>query len=359
MKSPSARSNAAIASRDASDSSSTAYSGSSPAASACARSSRAQKPWIVPIQAPSAARACSRSPSSVKRPRSRAFSSAAAFSVKVIARTRSTGTSSSQTARTKRSTSTRVLPDPAPADRNSGPERSPTANACSSVNFTALAPADRRVAAAAAERAGVGTRPHGAAAHLARERAHGRARRLELRLELVELEPVVVDQPAADVAGDVAQEDAARPAVLARQRHVEPGHRPQPEQLPHGDHVERDLQPPVLVPARDRPDGAAALVVAHDGVAAADVDAVDLAGHRDVADLQRRRDPRPERQLHVLGLERRAGVGLAAQVAQEVELQPPHRRAHARLLGRELEVRLLGHERVAHQPLRRSPGSRA
>ncbi len=57
-----------------------------PALSAWARSTRAQKPWIVEIQAPSAARASARRPSSTKRPRTRVRISAAAFSVNVIAR---------------------------------------------------------------------------------------------------------------------------------------------------------------------------------------------------------------------------------------------------------------------------------
>ena len=60
--------------------------GRCPAPSACVRSTRAQKPWMVEIQAPSAARASSRRPSSRKRARTRVLSSAAAFSVNVIAR---------------------------------------------------------------------------------------------------------------------------------------------------------------------------------------------------------------------------------------------------------------------------------
>ena len=84
------------------------------------RSSRAQKPWIVEIEAPSAERASSRRPSSRKRARTRSLISAAALSVKVIASIPSTGTPSSTTALTKRSTSTVVLPVPAPARTSSG-----------------------------------------------------------------------------------------------------------------------------------------------------------------------------------------------------------------------------------------------
>ena len=61
-----------------------------PAFSACARSMREQKPWIVEIQALSAARASSRRPRSRKRRRTRLRISAAAFSVNVIASTCST-----------------------------------------------------------------------------------------------------------------------------------------------------------------------------------------------------------------------------------------------------------------------------
>ena len=67
-------------------SSSTVKRGSSPAASGWARSTRAQKPWMVPIQAASTARACSSSPASANRRRMRSRSSAAAFSVNVSVR---------------------------------------------------------------------------------------------------------------------------------------------------------------------------------------------------------------------------------------------------------------------------------
>ena len=63
----SAASNASAASRCAAASSSTPKRGSSPAASGRLRSTRAQNPWIVPIQAASTARARSGSPSSLKR----------------------------------------------------------------------------------------------------------------------------------------------------------------------------------------------------------------------------------------------------------------------------------------------------
>ena len=109
-----------------------------PALSAWARSTREQKPWIVEIHAPSAARASARRPSSRKRRRTRVFISAAAFSVKVMARMPSTGAASSATACTKRSTSTVVLPVPAPARTISEQSRRATARACSGVSETPL-----------------------------------------------------------------------------------------------------------------------------------------------------------------------------------------------------------------------------
>ena len=95
MNSSSAPSNASAASRSDSSSSSTRKSGSMPALSACPRSTREQKPWMVEIHALSDARASSRRPRSRKRRRTRVLISAAAFSVKVIARIDSTPTSSS------------------------------------------------------------------------------------------------------------------------------------------------------------------------------------------------------------------------------------------------------------------------
>ena len=98
--------------------------GSSPAASGRARSTRAQNPWIVPIQAASASRAASTSPSAVNRRRTRSRSSPAAFSVKVSARIDPTATPSSSTASTNRSTITAVFPEPALATSNADPARS-------------------------------------------------------------------------------------------------------------------------------------------------------------------------------------------------------------------------------------------
>ncbi len=111
--------------------------GSSPAASGRARRIRAQKPWIVLIQAASASRARSCSPSATKRRRTRSRSSPAAFSVNVSASTAPTATSSFSTASTKRSTITAVLPEPAFAASRAEPVRSSIAARCSPVKRTA------------------------------------------------------------------------------------------------------------------------------------------------------------------------------------------------------------------------------
>ena len=60
----------------------TRKSGSRPAGSGCARSTRMQKPWKVPMKAASVSRAASRRPSSSSRSRTRERSSPAARSVK-------------------------------------------------------------------------------------------------------------------------------------------------------------------------------------------------------------------------------------------------------------------------------------
>ena len=120
-QSSNARSYASPASRSAAGSSSTSKRGSRPAASGRARRMRAQKPWIVPIQPASTARAVSSSPSATKRRRMRSRSSPAAFSVNVRARIEPTGTPSCSTASTQRSAITAVLPEPALAASSAEP----------------------------------------------------------------------------------------------------------------------------------------------------------------------------------------------------------------------------------------------
>jgi hypothetical protein len=59
-----------------------------------------------------------------------------------------------------------------------------------------------------------------------------------------------------------------------------------------------------------------------------------------------------EAELEVLGLEAAVVVGLLAQVAQQVELEPAHGGAHPCLLRRDRERALPVGERAAHDALR-------
>ncbi len=173
QKVASARSNASPRRTAPCSSSSSRKRGSIPAANGCARSSRAQKPWIVEIHAPSRSRARSCRPDSTSALRIRARSSPAAFRVYVIASTESTSSPSSRTARTNRSTSTDVLPVPAPAETKTSP-RASTAASCRS--FTRASPGT-----SSRGRTTPGTRRHAGRARrrragsAARARAPGRA----------------------------------------------------------------------------------------------------------------------------------------------------------------------------------------
>src|SRR5204863_1939388 len=179
----------------------------------------------------------------MKRARIRAFISAAAFSVNVIARMRSTGTPSSHTARTNRSTSTRVLPLPAPASRNRGPSRRSTARRCSGVRSTAsaLLAADRWIGAATVPRAGLGAGPHLAAAHARGQVAHAPARGGELLLEFLGVLQVLLHEPLAQLLGVLARDEAARLVLAVGERHVHAADGLEVQQLAHGEHVESHL----------------------------------------------------------------------------------------------------------------------
>ena len=95
---------------------------------------------------------------------------------------------------------------------------------------------------------------------------------------------------AVDVAaGHVVAHDPAGADVPVADRLVERADRLEPEQLAHGERVERDLQPPVLRPARAGLDHAA-LVVAHQRAAGGvDVDPVDAPGDADPGARERQR----------------------------------------------------------------------
>ena len=128
---------------------------------------------------------------------------------------------------------------------------------------------------------------------------------------------------------------------LAAERHVDAAGRSQPEQLLDHQHVERRLEAVLGLPARDlvAVHALAALVVDHERHAVAGRP----RGRSGRARAGRRRArparcPRRSRsELELDGSKRVSRVGLRAQVAQQVELEPARRGAHARLLRRELE----------------------
>ena len=344
MKASSAPSNASTASRSASSSSSTRKSGSIPALSACARSRREQKPWIVEIHAPSAARACSRSPSSLKRRLRRGVRiSAAAFSVKVIARIDSTATPSSATARTKRSTSTAVLPVPAPARTRSEPSRRSTARCCSAVS--SVTPRSGRSRGRSSRRsmrscrASCRARPRRMRSSVSRMRSSAQA---SLERKASGSRRSLATKPEPSPSTSAATMPRGRGSSLPRATYT-PARRPQAQQPLDHEHVERRLEAVLRLPARHlvAVDALRALVVEHQRLAVARVHAVDAPPHPQAGgDLDR---PRflavAERELEVLGLEGRVGLGLGAQETQQVELEPARGGPHACLLGRQPERR--------------------
>src|SRR5206468_1330995 len=117
-----------------------------------------------------------------------------------------------------------------------------------------------------------------------------------------------------------------------------------PAQLTDREHVQSGLHPVVLLPARHRVALAAALVVGDERVAVPRVDPVDLPAHAHaLAELDRGklavRHAEPE--LELLRLEAAAAVGFPAQVAEEIELEPPDRGTEACLLRRDAVLGLL------------------
>ena len=302
-----------------------------------------QKPWKVVIHAPSAWRAASRSPSSSSRPRTRARSSPAAFSVKVIARTWSARRPSSTTEATKRSTSTDVLPDPALADSMRSPSRRATASACSAVT--------RRHADAASQRQIVGCAHPPRYAHDVGSgtSAPERMPRTAASAASSTSSRSASNSPGArrsrsTLASPGSASSSSRPAraavVVAAQRLVEPADRLHAEQLRQGEQVEPDLQARLVEPLGLRR-GALALVVVDDRLAAvgADVDAIDATLQPQLAARQLGRAERvlgtAEAQLELPGREGRAPVGGVLDVAQQVDLQPAQgRRGGARRWAR-------------------------
>ena len=314
--------------------------GPGPAATACARRIRAQKPWKVVIQAASASRAASRWPSSSRRARTRARSSPAAFSVKVMASTWSARRPSCTTEATKRSTSTDVLPEPALADEHEvalAARRS--ASRCSGVNGArhAEAASQRQIVGCAqppryAHAVGSGTSaPDADAAH-----------RLERRVEHLlqeRLEPARARRRSfVTLAGRGrrrrASSAARAPVVVAAERLVEAADGLEAEQLRQREQVERRPAGCASSIQLACGGGALALVVVDDRLAAvgADVDAVDAARQAQLAAGQLGRPQRVLRRRRSAARTRAARrpsgrVRGVLDVAQQVGLQAPQGRA--------------------------------
>ena len=94
--------------------------------------------------------------------------------------------------------------------------------------------------------AGVGT--HVAGPHAARELARGAPRRLEVLVELLAARSVAGDEAGPELVLELVEPRAARP-VVAGQRHVERARGLEPEDLAHGQEVERGLEAAVALPA--------------------------------------------------------------------------------------------------------------
>src|SRR5207244_8330616 len=131
-----------------------------------------------------------------------------------------------------------------------------------------LHPADRWVRAAAVVPGARGrARPHLAAPKAPGQLDRARARLVQVPLELLVAHAVAVHEPFPQLLAQPAAQDAARAAVLPPERHVDAAGRLEPHQLAHGEHVERHLEPPLLLPLRDGRRAAPALVVAHEEAA--------------------------------------------------------------------------------------------
>ena len=174
---------------------------------------------------------------------------------------------------------------------------------------------------------------------------------VDLPPERLLVQVVGLDEARERVVLRLGAEQAAR-APLARERPVEPAERLDPDEVAQDEHVERDLEPELLLDLRGRVAGTARLVVLDDPARAArvDVDPVDLPGERDAvaqveAALQlRRRALRAEPDLEPARHERRLrarprrgraardrGAGSARARAARARSSPSgRRRAHPR-----------------------------
>src|SRR5579864_1331975 len=311
QNSASARSNASLRSTAPCASSSSRKRGSRPAANGYAFRRRMQNPWMVEIHAPSSSRARSWRPRAVSSARMRVRSSPAARRVYVMTRIESTSRPWSHTARANRSTSTAVFPVPAPAETKTSPVASTAAICCS---FTRRHPAGNRDTVSDTEERcltptslsswslhpahGPQVAPGRALAaarvvlDVAGADAPGEAARRLLRTRDHRPERILVEVVGADVARErlalVLAQEAAR-AALARERAIDAAERLDPDEVAQDEHVQRDLQPQLLLDLDGRVRVLARLVVLHDpaGAERIDIDAVDLAGQDDaVAEVE-------------------------------------------------------------------------
>ena len=230
--------------------------GSSPAANGCAFSSRRQKPWMVEIQAPSSERARSCRPSSRRRARIRAAQlPGGALGV--------------------RDHEHRLDVEPALADRLDealdehgrlagpgagrdedlarAPRSRPPARAFGVAVMRALHPAHR-----ARGRTTPGSRPSPSGrggrrrpGSAAPARARGRARPRPAPRTRPRRGSRCLTKPGQRVVLRLGAEQAARPP-LAGERPVEAAERLDPDEVAQHEHVERDLQPQLLLDLRRR-----------------------------------------------------------------------------------------------------------
>src|SRR5215213_2455453 len=186
------------------------------------------------------------------------------------------------TAFANRSTSTVVLPVPAPAETKTSPLAAIAAACCSFGSLTGpLRPLDPAHPPEVAPRGtAVGALrvvPDVAGAHALREAEREVARALDLSPERLLVEVVALHEAGQRVVLRLGAQQAARPP-LAGERAVEAAERLDPDEVAQDEHVERDLEPQLLLDLRRRVAGSAGLVVLDDPARAAgvDVDPVDL-----------------------------------------------------------------------------------
>ena len=234
---------------------------------------------IVAIQAPSSSRARSWRPSSRRLAPDAHAQLSGGLRVYVITRIESTSMPRSQTARTSRSTSTAVLPVPAPAERNTGRRpRSPSAapgsgRACSRAADPAHRPQLAPLGALAAARV-VPTSP--ARMRCASPRVVAGESRPGARTRRPRRSPSTSSRRAPRPGASAR----SRPrGLVAGERPVDAAERLDSDQVAEDEHVQRDLEPELLLDLARRVRCLARLVVLHDPARAewVGVDAVDLS----------------------------------------------------------------------------------